>query len=206
MKEMKHLSSKRRAVLVLAILTAVNLVLGGVLWSLLTPSTHLISGQAFSPLVGHPAPNFFFTSWNGQTLQLAALTGHPVILNFWASWCDPCRKEAPVLESAWQRHQRDGLLLLGVDHHDTASAAQQFLQTYGITYPNGPDAADRISARYGVNDIPTTIFIDRSGIVVRAILGQLTAATLEGAIQQLDSAGGPVTSDTPPWRSVNQER
>ena len=182
---MRYLASRRRTVLVLAVFTALNLGLGGVLWSLLTPAPHLIQGRAFSPLVGHPAPNVTFTPWNGQTLQLAALKGHPVVLNFWASWCDPCRQEAPVLESAWQQHQREGVLLLGVDYHDTASAAQQFLRTYSITYPNGPDVADRISASYAVSNIPITVFIDRSGTVVRTILGQLDPATLEGAIQQL---------------------
>lgn len=187
---MKYLASRRRALVVLVLLTGLNLGLLAVLWSLLTPAPHLIQGRAFSPLVGHPAPNFTFTPWNSQTLHLAALKGHPVVLNFWASWCDPCRQEAAVLESAWQRHQREGVLLLGVDYHDTPAAAQQFLRTYGITYPNGPDVADQISASYEVNDIPATIFIDRSGRVVRTILGQLTAATLEEAIQQLVAGRG----------------
>lgn len=200
---MKYLASRPRTVVVLAVFTVLNLGLGGILWSLLTPAPHLIQGHAFSPLVGHPAPNFMFTPWNGQTLQLAALKGHPVVLNFWASWCDPCRQEAAVLESAWQRHQREGVLLLGVDYHDTPAAAQQFLQTYGITYPNGPDVAGQISASYEVNDIPATIFIDRSGRVVRTILGQLDPAPLEGALQQLLlSPGGLLLSSSPCSSSV----
>lgn len=181
---------KRRAWVILACLTVVNMGLGVVLWSLLTPAPHLLSGAAFEPLVGQRAPDFTLTPWHGSPIHLASLQGRPVVLNIWASWCDACRKEAPRFEATWQRHRQEGVLFLGVNDQDQPQAAQQFLQTYGITYPNGPDPGERVWQAYGVRGIPTTIFIDRGGVVVRTILGEVDAATLEGEVQQLVSERG----------------
>lgn len=188
--QVKRWYVQQRAWIILACLTLVNIGLGAILWSLLTPAPHLVSGAAFEPLVGQSAPDFTLTPWQGSPIHLAAVQGRPVVLNIWASWCDPCRKEAPLLEATWQRHRQEGVLFLGVNDQDQPQAAHQFLQTYGITYPNGPDPNEQVWQAYGVRGIPTTIFIDRGGAVVRTILGEVDAATLEGEIQQLVSERG----------------
>lgn len=185
---MRRLRLKSRTFAVLIFFTLLNIALGTILWTSLTTPSQSIHGAAFIPLVGHSAPDFTLTPWkslSGQSIRLSALKGNLVVLNIWASWCDPCKQEAPTFEAAWRKYQARGVLFLGVNDRDRQQAAQQFLQTYSITYPNGPDPSEEISAAYGVNGIPTTIFIDRSGIVARTILGPIDAATLEAEIQQL---------------------
>jgi cytochrome c biogenesis protein CcmG/thiol:disulfide interchange protein DsbE len=172
--------NKRRSVAILLIFTALNIVLGVLLWHLLTTPQANITGNAEVPLVGHPAPDFTLTTWDGKPLQLSALKGKVVVLNFWASWCGPCNQEEPILEHTWQQYQADGVMVIGVDYQDQQAAAQQFLQQHGITYPTAPDTSGTVSQAYGVNNIPVTIFIDRSGVVQRGILGQFKTE------QQLD--------------------
>jgi cytochrome c biogenesis protein CcmG/thiol:disulfide interchange protein DsbE len=179
---------KRRAIITLIFFTALNIVLVAVLWSRLATAQHIISGAATVPLVGHPAPDFTLLPWDssaGQSIRLSSLKGKPVVLNFWASWCDPCNEETPLLQATWQRYQADGVTFIGVDYQDQRQAAEQFLQKYHVTYPTGPDTSGTISVDFGVSNVPATVFIDRSGVVVRQILGPVDAKTLEGEIQQL---------------------
>jgi cytochrome c biogenesis protein CcmG/thiol:disulfide interchange protein DsbE len=182
-------NKKRRAIATLIIFTVLNIVLVAVLWMRLTAAQHIISGAATVPLVGRQAPDFTLQTWDtpsGQTIHLAALKGkQPIILNFWASWCTPCQQESPMLEAAWQKYRADGIAFVGIDYQDNQAEARQFLQKYGITYPVGPDSSGSISVDYGVSNVPSTIFIDRSGVVVRTHLGPLDAATLDDGIQQL---------------------
>ena len=179
---------KGRAIATLIFFTALNIVLVFVLWTRLTQAQHIISGASTVPLVGHQAPDFTLQTFSnpaGQSIHLAALKGKPVVLNFWASWCTPCQQESPMLEAAWKKYRAEGVVFVGVDYQDSQSDAQQFLQKYGITYPVGPDTSGTISVDYGVSNVPSTAFIDRSGIVVRTHLGPLDSATLEDAIQQV---------------------
>jgi cytochrome c biogenesis protein CcmG/thiol:disulfide interchange protein DsbE len=185
-KAKPHLT--RRALGTLLFFTALNVVLVVVLVNRLTAAHHIISGAAIAPLVGHPAPDFTLSTWNHPTqpdIRLSSLKGKPVVLNVWASWCAPCKSEVPTFQAAWERHQNDGIVFLGIDYNDAAADAQHFLQQYNVTYPNGPDSSGTISVNYGVSNVPSTIFIDRSGTVVRKILGPVDAQTLEDEIQQL---------------------
>ena len=179
---------KRRTIATLIFFTALNIVLVVVLWTRLTAAQHIISGAATVPLVGHAAPDFTITPWDssaGQTIRLASLKGHPVILNFWASWCDPCNAETPLLQTTWQQYQADGVVFIGIDYQDQQQAAEQFLQKYHVTYPTGPDTSGAISVDFEVSNVPATIFIDRSGVVVRQHLGPVTAQILDDELQQL---------------------
>jgi cytochrome c biogenesis protein CcmG/thiol:disulfide interchange protein DsbE len=181
-------NKKRRAIATLIFFTALNIVLVAVLWSRLTTAQHIISGAATIPLVGHPAPDFTLAPWDstsGQSIRLSSLKGKPVILNFWASWCDPCNAETPLLQATWQRHQADGIVFIGIDYQDQQQAAQQFLQKYHVTYPTGPDTSGSISVDFGVSNVPTTVFIDRSGVVALVYLGPVDAKMLEDEIQHL---------------------
>lgn len=122
------------------------------------------------------APEFEFTTFEGETLRLVDLRGQPVVLNFWASWCGPCRAEAPLLAEAWQQEQDGEIIFIGLTHSDTQHGALSFIEEYGLHYPNGPDPGNAISRLYGVQGIPATFFIDAEGRIVDSHRGMLFSA------------------------------
>jgi cytochrome c biogenesis protein CcmG/thiol:disulfide interchange protein DsbE len=109
-------------------------------------------------------------------LSLRSLRGKAVIVNFWASWCDPCKREAPVLEQAWQTHRAAGLVVVGVDVNDFKGDARAFARRHGMTYPIVRDAKALSLDDYGVKNLPETFVVDRGGRIVGQISGQLDAS------------------------------
>jgi cytochrome c biogenesis protein CcmG, thiol:disulfide interchange protein DsbE len=105
------------------------------------------------------------------TLSLGSLRGKAVVLNFWASWCVPCKEEAPLLEQAWREHRDRGLVVLGVDARDFKGDARKFMRRFGLTYPIVHDGPGATLGRWGVTGFPETFFIDRAGKVVALELG-----------------------------------
>ena len=126
-----------------------------------------------------PAPDFVLTSFDGQRIQLSDYRGRIVVLNFWATWCPPCRVEAPVLQRAAERLESVGVTLLGIDVWDDEAAAIEFLNELGVTYPNAEDATRLIPVEYGVTGLPETFVIDRQGVLVRRWVGPLTDEDLD---------------------------
>ena len=125
-----------------------------------------LTHQSHPPKLGGPAPNFTLQRLgDGGTVDLASLRGKPVVLNFFASWCEPCKGEAPVLESAWQKYKNQ-VVFLGVDYHDVTSDARTFLSHHGVTYPTVQDGSGAVADRYGVSAVPETYFVDRRGRLV----------------------------------------
>jgi cytochrome c biogenesis protein CcmG, thiol:disulfide interchange protein DsbE len=108
--------------------------------------------------------------------SLAQLRGRPVVLNFWASWCDPCRDEAPVLERLWQRYRDRGVVVLGVDARDLREKALAFSREYGLTYPSLRDGTDRTERAFETTGVPETFLIDRTGRVALHITGPIGAS------------------------------
>jgi cytochrome c biogenesis protein CcmG, thiol:disulfide interchange protein DsbE len=150
-------------------------------------ATHNGAVQA-GALVGRPAPDFTITVWNGtpdQRVHLAALRGGPVVVNFWAPWCEPCQQEAPLLQAAWQRYHPRGVTFIGVAFDSQQSDSTQFLRRYGITYPCGPDPTEATAPAYGLVGLPATIIIDKHGIVTRKVSGPVDARALDQALQPL---------------------
>ena len=112
-------------------------------------------------------------------LALASLRGKAVVVNFWASWCRPCKEELPVLEQTWQRYRNQGLVVVGVDAQDFTTDAKRFASRYGITYPIVHDAPGSTVDRYGVTGFPETFFVDRRGRLVGAHISGSILATSE---------------------------
>ncbi len=150
---------------------------------LLTPAQQQGSGS--SPLLGHLAPDFTLSrldSSSASKVHLAHLKGIPLVLNFWASWCDPCKEEASLLQQTWQQERSQGVQFLGIDFEDTQSNGRSFLLQYGITYPNVNDTTGSVAIDYGVTGVPETFFVNRHGRIVQKIIGALDQHTLQQAI------------------------
>ncbi len=140
------------------------------------------SGRA-QPETG-PAPDFSLQTFEGETIRLSDLRGTPVVINFWASWCLECEEEAPLLEATWRKYQGE-VLFLGVDYVDTEQAALAYLETFDITYPNGPDLGTKISDAYRIKGVPETFFVDREGNLQGVKIGPITEGELEGWIAKI---------------------
>jgi len=130
-----------------------------------------------APAVGHPAPNFTLTGLDGQTFTLSDLRGKPVVLNFWATWCPPCRAEMPELQAASERLAGE-VAIIGVNQGENAQQVTDFTRSLGFTFPMPLDERMDVSRQYLVRNLPTTFFIDRDGIVRYTQIGPLTEATL----------------------------
>lgn len=134
----------------------------------------LLASPAPSLAVGQPAPAFQLETFAGEQIALSDLRGRGVVLNFWASWCGPCRTEAALLEAAWRQEQERGIVFIGIAYLDQLPAARQFLEEFDITYRNGRDKGSRISRQYDLLGVPETYFIDPDGILVYQHKGVLT--------------------------------
>jgi cytochrome c biogenesis protein CcmG/thiol:disulfide interchange protein DsbE len=118
-------------------------------------------------------------------LSLSSLRGKAVVVNFWASWCAPCRDEVPRLDAAWKRWRSRGLVVLGIDYDDLRGDAQKFMRKYGMTYPAVHDGRKKTVAAYGVTGVPETYFVNRRGrIVGEHVLGEVSRTELAEGIEE----------------------
>ncbi|MBC7810847.1 MAG: redoxin domain-containing protein [Burkholderiales bacterium] len=137
-----------------------------------------------------PAPDFALTTFDGEPIRLSDLRGQIVIVNFWASWCGPCRDEAPALQAVWERYQDQGVVVLGVAYTDIEADSREFINEFGLTYPNGPDLGTEISKqRYHIVGVPETFVIDQTGNVAEFIYAQVSEAGLTATIERLLAQG-----------------
>ena len=137
-----------------------------------------------SPLIGQQAAPFTVTLFDGKKLSLNDLRGKTVFLNFWASWCPPCRAEARDLEAAWQRIKDGGVVFLGVDIQDTEEDARAYLKEFNVTYPNGRDLTGKVAVDYGVWGIPETFFIDPQGRITYKHVGSLGTPLITAKLEE----------------------
>ena len=160
----------------LAALCAASIVLAGCATGgvAVTPGTSVI--QIGSPLIGKPAPALTGTTLDGAPFDLASLRGSPVLVNFWASWCVPCRDEFPVLAAAEKRHAAEGLKVVGVLFKDDAAPARTFVADQKADWPTVTDPAGTIAQPWAVLAPPQTYFIGRDGIVRDVQIGQVRDA------------------------------
>lgn len=132
------------------------------------------------------APGFTLARLSGPgKVSLASFRGHPVVVNFWASWCAPCKAEAPLLEQAYRKWSARGVRFVGIDGGDFSSDARAFLARRGITYLNLQDHSERVVGAWGLTGFPETFFLDAQGRAVAHIGLQIkSAAELDGAIEK----------------------
>lgn len=121
----------------------------------------------------------------GGTLTLDQLDGKIVMVDFWASWCPPCRQEAPALAQVYREYQAKGVEFVGIDIWDRAEDAIKYVDRYGITYPNGLDDKGTIAIDYGVRGIPEKFFIDRNGVLVQKFVGPMDEAELKQVLDEM---------------------
>jgi peroxiredoxin len=119
------------------------------------------------------ARDFTLRLLDGGTFRLSDYRGRPVVLNFWASWCGPCRAEAPVLENAWQQYKDQGVIFLGIAVQDREENSRAFIKEFGLTYPVGLDVDDRVATLYEITGLPTTVFIDADGRIRHRWVGAI---------------------------------
>jgi cytochrome c biogenesis protein CcmG/thiol:disulfide interchange protein DsbE len=135
------------------------------------------------------APDFEFTTFEGETMRLSDLRGNVVVLNFWASWCTPCAAEAPELESTWQAYKDRNVVFLGVAYADNGPRSLEFMDRYGLTYMNAPDLGTRISEVYGIRGVPETFIIDPNGNVAQFIYANVNQKQLTTILDQVLAGG-----------------
>jgi cytochrome c biogenesis protein CcmG/thiol:disulfide interchange protein DsbE len=165
-----------------AVSVVIVLVLAGVLAWRIASSGGVTAGE--------PAPPLTLRRLDTTgTLSLASLRGKVVAINFWASWCGPCRDEAPLLERTWRENRAKGFVLLGVDANDSSGEARKFIRKHGLTYPIVHDAHGSTLGHWGVPGLPTTFVVDREGRVVAKVLGGLKVGdNAESFAHELDGA------------------
>ncbi len=141
---------------------------------------------ATSSLIGQAAPDFTLKTLDGQTVQLSKLRGQPVVLNFWASWCGPCKEEAPLFHELSTRQGAQGFKVVGVLFQETNEAnARQFIAQHGLNYANAQDKSADTAIAYGIAGIPDTFFIDRAGKVQHFDRGGLDRERLNVGLEKL---------------------
>src|SRR3972149_4712460 len=131
------------------------------------------------------APDFTLTGFDGRTVTLSQLRGQVVIVNFWASWCPPCREEAAYLERTWRKYEGKGVVFIGVDWVDTQKEALAYIKEFDITYLNGPDIGTRIAPAYRIQGCPERFFVAKDGELRGVHIGPLASPQLDEKIEEL---------------------
>ena len=161
------MTGRLRLVAQVAALACVAGLLALLVWKL----TH----QQHAPPVGSPAPAFTLPRLEGSgSVSLASLRGRPVVLNFWASWCGPCKSEAAVLERDWLRYRSRGVVFVGIDDNDLTQDAKTFVAAHGLTFPVLADGSGDVTrGSYGISQVPETYVLNARGRIVAHLAGPI---------------------------------
>jgi peroxiredoxin len=138
-----------------------------------------------APVVGAPAPDFTLTDLSGASVSLSGYKGQPVLLNFWATWCPPCKLEMPTLQQHYTDYKAQGLVVVGVEAGEPRSEVQAFATDQRLTFPILPDEKSTVTDMYRVSALPTTFVIDRQGMIVQQHMGMMTEAQVDEYLAEL---------------------
>jgi len=139
--------------------------------------------SAPEPVVGSPAPDFTLATLQGEPVRLSELRGQPVLLNFWATWCGPCRQEMPTIQA---RYNQGGFAVLAVDFAESRQQVQGFLDEIQVDLPVALDSDGSVQELYRVRGYPSTFFIDAQGIIRFFHIGELSAADIDMYLAQME--------------------
>ena len=132
-----------------------------------------------------PAINFSLPTLDGETVTLSGLQGQPVVLNFWATWCQPCKLEHPYVLAAAEAYQPAGVIFLGVLHQDEPALARRYLKQAGQAFPTVYDDDNSTSIDYGVSGVPETFVIDAQGRIAKKFVGPVSPGEIEAVLKEL---------------------
>jgi peroxiredoxin len=190
------MSKMSRIILIIALAAALGLTVTGCPGEngqdgvALGEITGIASGSTQPPNVGQQAPDFYFENPEGEATSLSQLQGKPVLVNFWATWCSPCRYEMPFLQQVYQERPGDELVLLAVNVGENSSQVSQFMESAGFTFTVLLDQQVTVARRYNVTGIPATFFIDKEGVIQNVQVGAFQSqAEIEAILDQLDQGG-----------------
>jgi cytochrome c biogenesis protein CcmG/thiol:disulfide interchange protein DsbE len=147
----------------------------------------LVAGcSAQAPQVGELAPDFQLPNLEGQSISLSDFRGEPVLVNFWASWCLPCRYEMPFIQEVYEEWSASGLVVLAINKGESLSTAKDFMQSYNLSFPALLDINQDVALEYNIWSIPTTFFIDKDGIIQAIKVGPfLSKADIENSLSKI---------------------
>ena len=167
-------------------LMALTLILG-VLWIAASrvPGPADPAAAPPAPRTGFRAPDFTLTTLEGETVTLSDFKGQPVLINFWATWCPPCRAEMPAIQAAYERYAAQGLVVLGVDMAESPDVVAAFVQRFGIRFPIPLDRDEQVATQYRVRAIPTSFFVDREGVVRSTFTGPMNGPLIADRVSQI---------------------
>jgi cytochrome c biogenesis protein CcmG, thiol:disulfide interchange protein DsbE len=138
-----------------------------------------------APLPDHPAPDFTLATPRGEAVQLSALRGQVVLINVWATWCPPCRAEMPAIEAAYAQYHEQGFAVLAVNLQEDPGAVAAFMEEHRLTFPALLDSDGAVSANYQARVMPSSFFVDRSGVVRAVYRGPMPRSVIAGTVEQL---------------------
>jgi thiol-disulfide isomerase/thioredoxin len=148
----------------------------------------LLVGSGALPLEGQPAPDFTLKTLDGSTVTLSKLQGQPVLINFWASWCEPCRAEMPEIVRVYETHKADGLIVLAINmtFEDSLPEAQAFAKEFQMPFPVLLDDTGAVGRdAYGLRVLPMSFFIDRKGVIVHRQIGAMNGKQLDTFVGEI---------------------
>jgi peroxiredoxin len=150
-------------------------------------TTAATTGLEPAPVADHPAPEFTLNTLDGQEVSLSDFRGRPVIINFWATWCGPCRVEMPHFQEAYTAHQNNGLVILGVNltERDVVTEVPGFIDEFGLTFPIVLDESGEVAKTYKAFGQPASVFVDKDGIVHEVFYGPVNKAFIDARVAEM---------------------
>lgn len=156
-----------------------------ILLGLLTACSRDRAVEPAAPSIGSEAPDFSLSDLSGQNVSLNDLKGKAVLINFWATWCYPCREEMDDLQAIYDKYKDKGVVVLGINVREGEGVVKEFAKRFNITYPLLLDEDGKVSDAYNVFGIPSSLFIDKEGVIRDTVMGQMDEEMIAEKVNKL---------------------